>query len=157
MGKLVSSVLKCSLKCLILCMLALEQSPLKSVRLGGCAQIFIVVAKSYACVLGSKSHCFWPKPGSMVCLACQLQKCVLCPCHLLITWQAAIKTSSIVGGLFPCSLILSHYLFQRTLEREVQQCQALVIWTDCDREGENIGFEIINVCKAGVWGCGVRM
>uniref|UniRef100_A0A672UK74 DNA topoisomerase n=1 Tax=Strigops habroptila TaxID=2489341 RepID=A0A672UK74_STRHB len=37
---------------------------------------------------------------------------------------------------------------KRTLEREIQQCQALVIWTDCDREGENIGFEIIHVCKA---------
>ncbi|XP_006901251.1 PREDICTED: DNA topoisomerase 3-alpha [Elephantulus edwardii] len=37
---------------------------------------------------------------------------------------------------------------KKTLEREVQQCQALVIWTDCDREGENIGFEIIHVCKA---------
>ncbi|XP_042293597.1 DNA topoisomerase 3-alpha isoform X2 [Sceloporus undulatus] len=37
---------------------------------------------------------------------------------------------------------------KRTLEREVQHCQALVIWTDCDREGENIGFEIIQVCKA---------
>lgn len=41
------------------------------------------------------------------------------------------------------------YIIQRTLEREVRQCQALVIWTDCDREGENIGFEIIDVCKAG--------
>lgn len=34
------------------------------------------------------------------------------------------------------------------MEREVRSCNALVIWTDCDREGENIGFEIINVCKA---------
>lgn len=35
-----------------------------------------------------------------------------------------------------------------TLEREVRGCRALIIWTDCDREGENIGFEIIDVCKA---------
>uniref|UniRef100_A0A8C2X6J2 DNA topoisomerase n=1 Tax=Cyclopterus lumpus TaxID=8103 RepID=A0A8C2X6J2_CYCLU len=37
---------------------------------------------------------------------------------------------------------------KRTLEKEARQCQAIVIWTDCDREGENIGFEIIDVCKA---------
>ena len=39
-------------------------------------------------------------------------------------------------------------LVQRTLEKEVRQCGALIIWTDCDREGENIGFEIIQVCQA---------
>ncbi|XP_071455278.1 DNA topoisomerase 3-alpha [Hetaerina americana] len=33
-----------------------------------------------------------------------------------------------------------------TLQRETRSCEALVIWTDCDREGENIGFEIIQVC-----------
>ncbi|RUS69493.1 hypothetical protein EGW08_022747 [Elysia chlorotica] len=37
---------------------------------------------------------------------------------------------------------------KRTLEREVRGCQSLVIWTDCDREGENIGYEIIQVCQA---------
>lgn len=37
---------------------------------------------------------------------------------------------------------------KKTLEKEVQKCNALIIWTDCDREGENIGFEIIQVCRA---------
>ncbi|CAL1541767.1 unnamed protein product [Lymnaea stagnalis] len=37
---------------------------------------------------------------------------------------------------------------KKTLEREIKNCQSLVIWTDCDREGENIGFEIIEVCQA---------
>ena len=36
---------------------------------------------------------------------------------------------------------------KRTLEREIRGCQYLVIWTDCDREGENIGYEIIQVCR----------
>ena len=34
-----------------------------------------------------------------------------------------------------------------TLQREARKCSSLVIWTDCDREGENIGFEIIHVCR----------
>ncbi|KAM7352037.1 topoisomerase 3-alpha [Cochliomyia hominivorax] len=37
---------------------------------------------------------------------------------------------------------------KKTLEREVRSCQGLIIWTDCDREGENIGFEIIDVCRS---------
>lgn len=37
---------------------------------------------------------------------------------------------------------------KRQLEKEVRTCDGLVIWTDCDREGENIGFEIIEVCTA---------
>lgn len=37
---------------------------------------------------------------------------------------------------------------KKTLEEETKKSQYLVIWTDCDREGENIGFEVIQVCKA---------
>lgn len=37
---------------------------------------------------------------------------------------------------------------QKTLQREIRSCDALIIWTDCDREGENIGYEIIDVCTA---------
>lgn len=37
---------------------------------------------------------------------------------------------------------------KRTLEREVRGCDHLVLWTDCDREGEAIGFEILDICRA---------
>ena len=37
---------------------------------------------------------------------------------------------------------------KRSLEEETRKSQYLIIWTDCDREGENIGFEIIDVCRA---------
>ena len=37
---------------------------------------------------------------------------------------------------------------KKTLEQEIRTCNVLIIWTDCDREGENIGFEIIKVCQA---------
>jgi len=36
---------------------------------------------------------------------------------------------------------------KRTLEREVRSCNVLITWTDCDREGKNIGFEIIQICQ----------
>lgn len=35
---------------------------------------------------------------------------------------------------------------RQTLELEIRKCDMLIIWTDCDREGENIGFEVIEVC-----------
>lgn len=41
-----------------------------------------------------------------------------------------------------------NFKIKKTLEKEVKKCSALIIWTDCDREGENIGFEIIEVCCA---------
>ncbi|GMR41852.1 hypothetical protein PMAYCL1PPCAC_12047 [Pristionchus mayeri] len=37
----------------------------------------------------------------------------------------------------------------RTLREESNKVDTLVIWTDCDREGENIGAEIVKVCREG--------
>ena len=31
---------------------------------------------------------------------------------------------------------------EKTLRREIRTCQKLIIWTDCDREGENIGYDV---------------
>ena len=61
-------------------------------------------------------------------------------------FSVEVKSNCSVGWALTA---VSYRELQKTLERETRQCQALVIWTDCDREGENIGFEVIHVCKAG--------
>ncbi|KAL3318443.1 DNA topoisomerase 3-alpha [Cichlidogyrus casuarinus] len=36
---------------------------------------------------------------------------------------------------------------EKTLKSQAQLAQVLIIWTDCDREGDNIGMEIVQVCR----------
>ncbi|KAG7133869.1 DNA topoisomerase 3 like protein [Verticillium longisporum] len=35
------------------------------------------------------------------------------------------------------------------IEQQARYCDLLIIWTDCDREGENIGREIVGLAKKG--------
>ena len=35
----------------------------------------------------------------------------------------------------------------KNLEKHVRNCHELVLWLDCDREGEAIAYEVIEICK----------
>jgi DNA topoisomerase-3 len=46
-----------------------------------------------------------------------------------------------------CSVLSSCQDIQKNLHSEAKRADMLMIWTDCDREGEHIGREIANVCQ----------
>ena len=54
-------------------------------------------------------------------------------------------------GLFDCQItkIIKEdcQLLKKTLQHEIKRCDALLLWLDCDLEGENIAFEVIKCCE----------
>lgn len=52
-------------------------------------------------------------------------------------------------NLFSTVVLRATLVLQRTLEKEIKGCKHLILWTDGDREGENIAEEIANVCSHG--------
>ena len=48
-----------------------------------------------------------------------------------------------------CLMVATQDLRQveRNLQAEARRADLLMIWTDCDREGEHIGSEVAAVCK----------
>ncbi|XP_035721138.1 DNA topoisomerase 3-alpha-like isoform X1 [Vespa mandarinia] len=63
-------------------------------------------------------------------------------------WQACHPLSLFDAPVMKNCIDDKYSQIKRTIEKEVKNSRALIIWTDCDREGENIGFEIIEVCQA---------
>ncbi|XP_012057921.1 PREDICTED: DNA topoisomerase 3-alpha-like [Atta cephalotes] len=63
-------------------------------------------------------------------------------------WHSCHPLNLFDAPVFKRCVEENHENIKKTLEREARFCNALIIWTDCDREGENIGFEVIQVCQA---------
>jgi DNA topoisomerase-3 len=63
-------------------------------------------------------------------------------------WYSCPPLSLFDAPIIKSCVDTSYEKIKKTLEKEIKPCNALIIWTDCDREGENIGFEIIQVCQA---------
>ncbi len=45
---------------------------------------------------------------------------------------------------------------ESNLKAEARTADLLMIWTDCDREGEHIGFEIVAACRKAKPGLRVK-
>ncbi|CAI8054414.1 DNA topoisomerase 3-alpha [Geodia barretti] len=60
--------------------------------------------------------------------------------------ECKMVMTSVSGHLLSLDFAPAYKNWSRTLEKEIRGCQHLVLWTDGDREGENIAEEIVHVC-----------
>lgn len=61
-------------------------------------------------------------------------------------WQSCDPSVLFDAPIFP-SVRPRNKSIEENLMTEARKANLLMIWTDCDREGENIGWEILHVCR----------
>lgn len=84
--------------------------------------------------------------GSLVVLNLYFLLQLLKPAHLILKKLRFFTISFFFNAQCFKMVIYFIFIIKKTLEAECRSCNVLIIWTDCDREGENIGFEIIDTC-----------
>ena len=87
------------------------------------------------------------------------------PCHMVFTSVTGHLMEMAFDGATknwrscnPCELLEAKPVFKtvgkgkdavaENLQAEARNAAWLILWLDCDREGENIAFEVIDVCRA---------
>lgn len=62
------------------------------------------------------------------------------------SWQK-VDPRQLFAAPIKISVNKTHEAVSRNIERESRSASKLFIWTDCDREGEHIGWEVAQVAK----------
>ena len=68
----------------------------------------------------------------------------LCPCPF---WSA-VEWICEVRRAYTADSTQNLKAVERNLKTEARNADMLMIWTDCDREGEHIGSEVATVCRS---------
>lgn len=72
-------------------------------------------------------------------------------CDPFTLFDAPVETQvpSVCAGSLVCADATQNLrTLERNLKQEARNADLLMIWTDCDREGEHIGYEVVTVCRS---------